>query len=235
MPELARSLVDWLAPQSGERILDLGCGDGVLSRVIAEHGAQVVGFDRSPAFVGAMRENGFEAVQGDGQTLDYDGKFDAVFSNAALHWMRDDPQAVIDGVARALRPGGRFVAEFGAHGNVAPVHDALIAEAQARGRDPSVLDPWFFPKPENYIKQLESAGFAIRREQCFERPTPLPGDMADWLFTLAGPFVQAFDAGVERDAYVAAVRARLEPDLCNARGEWTVPYVRLRFDAHKPV
>jgi len=157
-----------------------------------------------------------------------------VFSNAALHWMHRDPQAVIDGVFACLAPGGRFVAEFGGAGNCAPIRDALRTEAKARGQHPDELDPWFFPEKETYMKQLCSAGFSIAREELFARPTPLPGDMSDWLETLARPFVQAFAAGAPRAEYVAAVRERLVPHMQDADGRWTAPYVRLRFAAIKP-
>lgn len=230
-------MVDWLDPQPGERILDLGCGDGALTAVIAERGAKVQGLDRSPAFVEAARERGIDARVGDAQAIasvfEESEGYDAVFSNAALHWMRKDPQAVIDGVARALVPGGRFVAEFGAHGNVAPIHAALRAECEARGLDADALDPWYFPNDKEYRKQLESAGLSIKRQVMFERPTPLPGDIGDWLLTLAGPFVNAVPAGEERQAFVAAVRERLVDDLRLPDGRWVVPYVRLRFDARK--
>lgn len=235
------AVVDWLDPQPGERILDLGCGDGALTAVIAERGAQVRGLDRSPAFVEAARERGIDARVGDAQAKDWardwasdeTAGYDAVFSNAALHWMGRAPQAVIDGVAQVLVPGGRFVAEFGAHGNVAPVHAALRAECEARGLDADALDPWYFPDDKEYRNQLESAGFSIKRQVMFERPTPLPGDMGDWLLTLAGPFVNAVPAGEEREAFVAAVRERLVDDLRLPDGRWVVPYVRLRFDARK--
>ena len=157
-----------------------------------------------------------------------------MFSNAALHWMKRDPDAVIAGVYAALKPGGRFVAEFGVAGNVAPIREALRAEAAARGREPDALDPWVFPAPKTYLKQLETAGFSIERDDCFDRPTPLPGDIDDWLTTLARPFVHAFAAGDERRDYIRAVRARLAPVLQDADGHWTAPYVRLRFVARRP-
>lgn len=230
----AASLVDWLAPATGERVLDLGCGDGALTARIADLGADVLGLDASPALLEAARARGLEVRSGDGQCLDFHDDFDAVFSNAALHWMKRDPGAVIAGVYTALRPGGRFVAEFGVAGNVAPIHEALRAEADTRGVDADALDPWVFPEPKSYLKQLEAGGFEIEREHCFERPTPLPGDVSDWLATLARPFVQAFAAGAARDDYIGAVRERLAPVMQDDDGRWTAPYVRLRFIARKP-
>ncbi|MDN5874944.1 MAG: class I SAM-dependent methyltransferase, partial [Sinobacteraceae bacterium] len=114
--DMAASLVDWLAPQAGEKILDLGCGDGVMTEKLAASGAEVRGVDASPEMVAAAAERGVDAQVMDGAQLDFDTEFDAVFSNAALHWMKRDPDAVVQGVQRALKPGGRFVAELGAQG-----------------------------------------------------------------------------------------------------------------------
>jgi trans-aconitate methyltransferase len=236
--DMAASLIDWLDPQAGERILDLGCGDGVMSRRIVERGADVLGVDSSPAFVAAAREQGIAAVQGDGQALSANsaiaGPFDAVFSNAALHWMHRDPDAVIAGVYTLLRPGGRFVAEFGGAGNIAPIRAALREQAQVRGKDADALDPWFFPEENTYMDQLRAAGFSIEGHKTFERPTPLPGDLSGWLETLARPFVHAFASGAARDDYIAAVVAQLAPVMRQADGSWVAPYVRLRFLARKP-
>ena len=235
--DLAASLVDRLDPKPGERILDLGCGDGELTLAIARRGARVTGLDSSPDFVKAARGRGLHAVIGDAQRLDSSpeitGPYDAVFSNAALHWMKYDPRAVIDGVFARLAPGGRFVAEFGGAGNVAPIRAALRAEAQTRGKNADELDPWFFPEEKAYVKQLCNAGFSINHQETFARPTPLPGDMTAWLETLARPFVHAFAAGNERGDYLAAVRERLASAMQDDTGRWTAPYVRLRFAAFK--
>lgn len=236
--DLAADLIDWLAPLPGETILDLGCGDGALTEVVVARGARVLAVDGSSAMAEAARARGLHSVAGDAQRLDrvagLDGPFDAVFSNAALHWMRADPRAVIAGVFARLTPGGRFVAELGGAGNIAPIHATLRAEAEARGRDPDALDPWYFPTETCYLDRLATAGFHIERSHFFERPTPLPGDVADWLTTLARPFVTAFAEGFERDDYVAAVRTRLAGEMRHRDGEWIAPYVRLRFVARKP-
>ncbi|MES1925075.1 methyltransferase domain-containing protein [Salinisphaera sp. T31B1] len=237
--DLAGSLVDWLEPAAGERILDLGCGDGELGLAIAARGAHVLGVDASPAFVAAAGRRGLTAVVGDGQALDrvdgVDGRFDAVFSNAALHWMNRAPDAVIQGVFDRLVPGGRFVAEFGAQGNCGPIRQALRAELQARGLDADAVDPWFFPSEADYLARLRAAGFVVEAHECFERPTPLPGDITAWIETLARPFVHAVEPDDARPGYVAAVRERLAPMLRGEDGRWTAPYVRLRFRARRPV
>ncbi|WP_423823933.1 methyltransferase [Salinisphaera sp. SPP-AMP-43] len=236
--DLAVDLLDWLEPRPGERILDLGCGDGTLSERIAAAGAEVIGVDGSPAMVEAAKQRGLQAVEADAQRLAQSQvvghDFDAVFSNAALHWMSAHPQAVVEAVFARLKPGGRFVAEMGAAGNVAPIQAALRAEAAERGFDPDALDPWYFPAERDYCDRLVAAGFKVECTDCFERPTPLPGDVAAWLTTLARPFVTAFVEGEARDRYVAAVRARLADTLQDDDGRWTAPYVRLRFIARKP-
>lgn len=236
--DLAADLIEWLAPTDGEKILDIGCGDGVMSQRIAASGATVAGLDGSEHMVAAARQQGLTAWLADAQQLaeltDLDRDFDAVFSNAALHWMKDDPQAVIDGVLAHLKPGGRFVAEMGGAGNVAPIRAALRREAEAFGADPEALDPWYFPTETEYLDRLATAGFHIERSHSFERPTELPGDVADWLTTLARPFVTAFAEGEERNAYIHAVRQHLSGDMHHHDGRWIAPYVRLRFIARKP-
>ena len=144
--ELGEPLIGLLAPKPGERILDLGCGDGALTEKIVATGATVVGVDASAEMVVAARARGLDARVMDGQSLGFDHEFDAVLSNAALHWMRQ-PDAVLKGVRRALKPGGRLVAEFGGAGNVASVAEALIEALGRRGIDGRALVPWYYPTP----------------------------------------------------------------------------------------
>ena len=225
--DLGMGVVDLLDPQPGERILDLGCGDGALSIEIAARGADVVGVDASEDMVRAARERGVDAHVIDGRRLSFDDEFDAVFSNAALHWMRE-PDEVIDGVARALRPGGRFVAEMGGHGCVAAVITALLAVLDRHGIDGRKRIPWYFPTPDDYGARLERAGFTVDTMLHFPRPTPLPGDVIAWLNVFAGPF---FSDGEDRASLTAEVAELLRPTLRDEQGRWTVDYVRLRFAA----
>lgn len=233
VPVNGESLIEWLAPRPGERILDLGCGDGRLTAKLAEAGCEVVAVDSSPEQITAAREAGLDGRVVDGAALPFDAEFDAVFSNAALHWMKD-ADAVAAGVFRSLKPGGRFVGEMGGAGNVAAVRDALHADLSARGIDPVPLDPWYFPSPEEYRGRLEAAGFQVLRVEHFLRPTDLPTDVAGWLETFAGSFAGAL-AERDRPGFFAAVQERVRPALSQPDGTWRLSdYTRLRFIAVRP-
>jgi SAM-dependent methyltransferase len=226
--DLGAPVLDLLMPRPGERILDLGCGDGALTEQIARAGVDVVGADGAPDMVAAARARGLDARLIDGHALPFVAEFDAVFSNAALHWMTR-PGEVVAGVRRALRPGGRFVGEFGGHGNVAAVVVALRAVLGAR----VPASPWYFPTADEYAERLEAQGFRVDSIALIPRPTPLPTDLGGWLDTFAGSFVSALPAN-ERLAARDAVVALLTPVLRDTRGRWTLDYVRLRFAARLP-
>ena len=230
--DLGMPVVHLLAPRPGERILDLGCGDGVLAAKLAEMGCKVIGVDASEMQVAAARKLGVEARVMAGEALQFRDEFDAVFSNAALHWMLR-PEEVIAGVWQALRRGGRFVAEMGGHGNVEMIQAALVEALHRRGIDGASFVPWFFPTIEDYSARLRKAGFVVSYISLFPRPTPLPGDVTSWLESFAEDFLSALPAA-ERPAYIEEVREALRPKLCDARGHWTADYVRLRFAAQKP-
>lgn len=228
--DLGGAVLDWLAPVSGERVLDLGCGDGALSVQIANAGAQTVCVDASANFVAAACARGLDARLMDGHALTFDDEFDAVFSNAALHWMLQ-PRKVIQGVARALKPGGRFVAEFGGHGNVAAIATAMRAVASRRGVDPATAMPWFYPTPAEYTALLEEAGFSVQRIALIPRPTPLPTGLLGWLATFSQPFFDQF--GEEAEDALGDVERLLAPSLRDRAGQWSADYVRLRFEARR--
>jgi trans-aconitate methyltransferase len=227
--ELGAPVVELLAPRPGERILDLGCGDGALTEKLVALGCDVVGVDASAAQVEAARGRALTARVMSGEELSFAGEFDAVFSNAALHWMRraDD---VIAGVRRALRPGGRFVAELGGHGCVGQIRAALVRALDRRGIDGESRVPWYFPTPGDYATRLERGGFRVDSIALFPRPTPLPGDVTGWLETFGEAFTSALPEG-ERAAYVEEVRRELQPRLADGAGRWVADYVRLRFHA----
>lgn len=229
--DLGAGVFQLLAPQPGERVLDLGCGDGALTEKLVAAGCRVIAIDSSAEQIGAARARGLDARRGSAETLPFKAEFDAVFSNAALHWI-PNAGAVIASVHRALKRGGRFVAELGGAGCVQTVRLALIAAANRRGLDGAALDPWFFPTADAYRALLEAHGFRVRAITLFPRPTPLPGDITDWLETFAQPFVGAVPQDHQR-AFIQEVRAAVEPALFDAVRGWSADYVRLRFDAIK--
>jgi trans-aconitate methyltransferase len=192
-----------------------------------------VGVDGSVAQVAAARALGLDARVVRAEALDFAAEFDAVFSNAALHWVAD-ADAAIAGVWRALRAGGRFVGELGGHGCVATVVRALDEALAARGVDARAMNPWYFPTVEDYGGRLRRRGFTVESIALFPRPTPLPGDVTAWLETFAQSFTAAVPAP-DRPAFLGEVRERLRPACCDADGRWSVDYVRLRFAARKPV
>ena len=225
---LGAGVVDWLDLKAGERVLDLGCGDGALTEQLVQSGATVIGADSSEAFVEPARGRGLDVHLVDGHALEFDSEFDAVFSNAALHWMTR-PRDVLTGVARALKPGGRFVAEFGGHGNCAAIVTALIAVANNRHGDQALTNPWYFPTTNAYQALLEELGFSVSRIALIPRPTPLPTDMSGWLMTFRAPFFEQF--GDECEAALQETVELLRPSLCDESGGWTADYVRLRVEA----
>lgn len=228
--ELGRPLLERLAARAGEKVLDLGCGDGRLTTELAASGARVIGVDLSLSQIAAARRRGTRACVADGTHLPFaDGGFDAVLSNAALHWMRP-PETVLREVRRVLKRGGRFVGEMGGAGNVARIIGAIAAAMAQRGLDVSAAWPWYFPTPGAYRDLLQGAGFEIVDLQHFARPTPLPGDITGWLATFAETFLQQVPLA-ERPAFMAEVREALQVHAGRETDRWTADYVRLRFAA----
>jgi len=227
VPALGASILARLAPQAGERILDLGCGDGVLTQDLLASGADVVAVDGSPQMVGAAVARGVAARVMDARALTFTAEFDAVFSNAVLHWI-PDADAVLAGVARALRPGGRFVAEFGGHTNVAAIVVALQAAFARHGL--TFQSPWYYPSPDAYRARLDASGFIVDDIRLVPRPTPLPTGMLGWLRTFGvsifASVPETLVARVEQD-----VLDLLRPSLCDTNGRWTADYVRLQVEA----
>jgi trans-aconitate methyltransferase len=228
---LAGGVVEWLAAQPGERILDLGCGDGQLTQRLASTGAHIQGVDASPNMVAAARGRGVAVDEASAESLPYpNGEFDAVFSNAALHWVRDQ-DAMLAEVHRVLRPNGRFVAEMGGHGNVAAILVALTAVLARYGHDDLENEVNYYPTPEAYTRRLERAGFRVERMELIPRPTPLAeGGMAEWLRTFRRGVLDSLPEEL-RETVVAETTALLARALRDEDGNWIADYVRLRFVA----
>jgi SAM-dependent methyltransferase len=228
---LAGGVLELLAAQPGESILDLGCGDGQLTARIAATGATVTGIDASPQMAAAARRRGIQVDEGNAESLPYaDGGFDAVFSNATLHWVRDQ-EAMIAEVRRVLKPGGRFVAEMGGHGNIAAIRVALIAVLSRHGFDGREDNVNYYPTPEAYTRRLARHGFNVEKIALIPRPTPLAeGGMAAWIKTFRRGVLESLPESM-RESIVNETVALLEPALRDEDGNWTADYVRLRFIA----
>lgn len=225
------SVLDLLGDLSGKRVLDIGCGDGPLTLEIVQRGASAVATDSSLSMIAKARELGLDARVLDARELPFEGEFDAVFTNAALHWIQP-LKPVVQGVARALKPGGRFAGECGGHGNVAAICTALRGALTQFGYDPAGRSPWHFPTLEEFSGLLEGAGLEIEQIVLFPRPTPLPTDMRGWMRTMAMSY---FSGCREEDVepMLDAAISLVEPSLCDDQGRWTADYVRLRFLARK--
>jgi trans-aconitate methyltransferase len=228
---LGARVVELLAPQPGERILDLGCGTGQLTAEIAKKCAHAVGLDNSANMIGQARQNypGLTFVLGDAANFHFEEPFDAVFSNAVLHWVKN-ADAAADSIAQALRPGGRFVAEFGGHGNTRSILDALRA---VLGTEADARCPWYYPSIGEYASALEPHGLEVRQAELFDRPTPLEGEtgMEDWLRMFCGSFFKGMSAD-EVTAKVRELVGLLRPERYSD-GVWSVDYRRLRVLAVK--
>jgi SAM-dependent methyltransferase len=222
-------LIDLLKLKPGQRVLDLGCGDGALTRKLIDAGASVIGVDASEPQISAARVAGIDARLMDAHDLGFENEFDAVFTNAVLHWMAD-PAMVVRGVRKALKSGGRFVGEFGGHTNVAAICTALLAGLKLTGQAVPARLPWYFPTEAEFRNLLMVNGFEVDSIVLFPRPTPLPTDLRGWLETFAGPFVKDLPADVQAKVFDEAT-ALLAPSLKDPTGRWTADYVRLRFAA----
>jgi trans-aconitate methyltransferase len=229
---LAGDLLALLDPAPGETVLDLGCGTGELAAAIAAAGARVWALDGDPAMVAAARRRlgGDRVLLADAHAFSLPEPVDAVFSNAALHWM-PRPAEVIAAVRACLRPGGRFVAELGGAGNIAAILEAL-EQAMAEVGLPAPAPPWFFPSPGRYATLLEAGGFRVARMEHFCRPTPLAGGrdgLADWLAMFGRSLLAAVPA--ELEAQVVARTGELAAPRLLRDGGFVADYWRLRFVA----
>ncbi|WP_148654384.1 class I SAM-dependent methyltransferase [Paraburkholderia caribensis] len=224
-------VIELLAPVPGETILDLGCGDGDLSVLLQERGAKVVGVDIDEAAVSAARARGVDAFVQDGQSLQFPAEFDAVFSHASIHWMPQVDQ-VFAGVWRALKSGGRFVAETGSHRNIAAIHTAMIATLLHFGVSDEKIPRFYYPAADECCDLLEASGFSVIAFQTFPCPTPLPRGMRAWFEMFGKPFFQPI-AEAHRDEAMAYAEHLLQPVLRTGRGDWIADYVHLRFKAKK--
>ena len=219
--QYGKAVLDLLAPQKGERILDLGCGSGQLTAAIADAGASVIGLDSSPEMLAEARAH-YPAIEfrlGDAADFVVESPVDAVFSNAVLHWVKNASGAA-GCIARALKPGGRFVAEFGGRGNNQSILDAI------RELLGPVETPWYYPSIGEYATVLEQNGLETRQAWLIDRPTPVEGEdgLEDWL--------AVFGRDLMGEAERKMIAQKLRPTHYKD-GVWTIDYRRLRIVAKK--
>jgi SAM-dependent methyltransferase len=240
VPALGDAALGLLSAKPGEFIIDIGCGDGTLTRRIADAGARVIGLDSSEEMVEAARAKGVDAFVADAETLGLEGQaarfgqFDAAFSNAALHWMLD-ADAVAGGVFGLLRPGGRFAGEMGGEGNLAILRSGLRAELAERGFAQPETDAAWYPGIDEFVRLYACAGFTEIVAVLVARPTPLAGGLGPWIRTFrAGWLDLAMVPEWARDDIAAGVERRVADLLRQPDGSWNADYVRLRFAMKKP-
>lgn len=230
--KFGNSLVEMLAPSKGEHILDLGCGTGDLAKRLFDEGIQVVGIDKSNNMITQAKEKYPEIsfqVQ-DATELNYTNKFDAVFSNATLHWIKSPKQA-LQGIYKSLKQGGRFVAEFGGKGNVQAITDAMIHQL---GMDYHIeLFPWYYPSIGEYSSLLEEVGFRVTFAQHFDRPTPLegPNGLKNWIKMFGTSFFQGIEEE-NKEEIITQVENQLRSSLY-LNNQWVADYKRIRIIAIK--
>jgi SAM-dependent methyltransferase len=224
--ELGGAALDLLDPQKGERIIDVGCGEGTLTKKIIERGATVLGIDNSPEMIAAARANGIDAVLMAAEDIPFSSEFDAAFSNATLHWVLEKEQAA-RAIFRALNFGGRFAGEMGGEGNLKKLREALDEELIIRGYVPPVEATNWYASPEEFARVYEAAGFRELDARLIERPTPIEHGVDQWVTTFRKGWLDR--AGVpdgERAEIGAAVADRVGSNIAD--------YVRLRFIMRKP-
>jgi trans-aconitate 2-methyltransferase len=221
-----------LAPQLGEHILDLGCGTGHLAQKIADEGTQVIGLDSAASMIEQARQHypGLQFVVGDATSFAFDEPFDAVFSNAALHWIPAAEQ-VIACVWNVLKPGGRFVAELGGKTNIQRTQRAVYDVLDQLGYPNLRFHPYYFPSVGEYTSLLEKQGFRVTFAAHFDRPTAVEGGVTSWLEMYAADIVQGLPDSA-RTTFFQQVEDRLRPTQ-HHDGTWYIDYVRLRFVAIK--
>jgi len=233
--KMAAGLLELLAAKSGERILDVGCGTGHLAAKIATNGAQVTGVDQSPEMIREARAAypalRFEVM--DARQLEFNEQFDAVFSNATLHWIKE-PERAVASIARVLRPGGRFVAEFGGKGNIAGLVAAVERAWPRAGLPQPVPNPWYYPSLAEYASLLEKHGLEVTYGLLFDRPTPLEdGDrgLLNWLEMFGGAIMEKLPKD-QRGRLLEEVQREACGSLYGD-GRWVLDYRRLQVAARK--
>ncbi len=229
--QLGSPVVELLNPQVAEKILDLGCGDGTLTKQIADLGCQIVGVDSSPEMITLAEQKGLQAKVLAAEAVNHNQEFDAIFSNAVLHWVSDIELATSN-VYRALKPGGRFVGEFGGQGNIQTLTSAISDVFSEHPQWGEFHNPWYFPSISQFSKVLDEAGFTVMYVELIPRPTPLKSGVDSWLAIFAEGITRNLDS-TQKQLFRELVTSKLKPVLYSETNGWVADYVRIRFKAIK--
>ena len=227
--DLGGAIAGWLAPQPGEIILDAGCGDGALTARLAESGAMLEGVEMAPGMVAGALARGLSVRQMDLLDLDEENRYDAIFSNAVLHWIEDWP-LLLDHFSRALKRPGRLVVECGGAGNIERIRHAIAVVGKRYGLALKA-GPESYKSIDEASALLASAGFEVKRIELVPRPTPLKSGMAGWLSVFREPFFRQIDSPDQRQHIEDEILSFLKPDLYSEESGWFADYVCLRFEA----
>ena len=227
---LALNVLKLLNPLQDEKILDLGCGDGTLAVEIKKFNANVVAVDLSQSMVEKTKKKGIDASVMSVTELTFINEFDAVFSNAVLHWVVDSETAIIK-IFNSLKNNGRFIAEFGGYGNIKYLIDAMQEVFSNHKEYGKFSNPWFFPKDTEYKKLLESNGFIVEYIELIPRATKID-DISNWLDIFANGIVSHLSKEQQND-FKQEVRVLLKPKIYTEKDGWVADYVRLRLKAIK--
>ena len=227
---LGLPVVELLKPQIEEHILDLGCGDGTLAVEIEKYGSKVIAVDLSEEMVEKARVKGLDAHVMSATQLPYIDEFDAVFSNAVLHWVKDSEEAVKN-IHKVLKTNGRFVAEFGGYGNVHHIVEAMKEVFSIHIEYGDFDNPWFFPTVKEYTEILKSQGFEVKYIELIERPTPID-DIANWLAIFTNGVTEYLTLE-QKEQFRHEVREILKEKIYTTEEGWVADYVRLRVEAVK--
>jgi SAM-dependent methyltransferase len=229
---LASAVIDLLEPKKDEHILDLGCGDGTLAVEMEKLGANVIAADLSKSMVEKTKEKGIKAFVMSATELTFENEFDAIFSNAVLHWVKDANEA-IKKISKSLKSNGRFIAEFGGYGNIKYLTEAMQEVFDNHKEFGKFNNPWYFPKDTEYKQLLENNGFNVEYIELIPRPTKID-DIANWLDIFANGIVSHL-TDEQQKQFKQEVRAILKPKIYSEEDGWVADYVRLRLKATKKV
>lgn len=229
--ELGNSVLELLNPKSDEVILDVGCGDGTLTQQIANMSSEVIGIDSSESMVESTSGKGINCSLMSADAITFENKFDAVFTNAALHWVKDH-NLVLKGVCKSLKAKGRFVGEFGGYGNIQTLVNAMKRVVENNPKMGTFSNPWYFPTVSEYSKLLTENDFYVEEIKLIPRPTQLKTGVKEWLKIFGNYIISGIPAELE-DPFLNKVECIVKDDLYSEKSGWLADYVRIRFKAQK--